>query len=88
MLDIIGIENRLTDLVGHPVDLVEEGTLGPRVRKSVNREIVRAFFRLDREDRIEILGTSDSIEQPDGWKAARHQAMTRPPLRAAGPDLP
>jgi uncharacterized protein len=43
LLDIIGIENRLTDLVGHPVDLVEEGTLGPRVGKNVNREIVRAF---------------------------------------------
>jgi hypothetical protein len=43
LLDIIGIENRLTDLIGHPVDLVEEGTLGPRVRKNVNREIVRAF---------------------------------------------
>jgi predicted nucleotidyltransferase len=43
LLDIIGIENRLTDLVGHPVDLVEEGTLGPRVGKNVNREIVCAF---------------------------------------------
>jgi hypothetical protein len=43
LLDIIGIENRLTDLVGHPVDLVEEGTLGPRVGKNVNREVVRAF---------------------------------------------
>jgi hypothetical protein len=43
LLDIIGIENRLTDLVGHPVDLVEEGTLGPRVEKNVNCEIVRAF---------------------------------------------
>jgi predicted nucleotidyltransferase len=43
LLDIIRIENRLTDLIGHPVDLVEEGTLGPRVGKNVNREIVRAF---------------------------------------------
>ena len=34
LLDIIGIENRLTDLVGHPVDLIEEGTLGPRIGKT------------------------------------------------------
>jgi hypothetical protein len=45
LLDIIGIENRLTDLIGHPVDLIEEGTLAPRVGKNVNREIVRAFWR-------------------------------------------
>jgi len=43
LLDIIGIQNRLTDLIGHPVDLVEEGTLVPHVGKNVNREIVRAF---------------------------------------------
>jgi predicted nucleotidyltransferase len=41
--DILGIENRLTDLIGHPVDLVEEGTLGPRVGRNENREVVRAF---------------------------------------------
>jgi predicted nucleotidyltransferase len=43
LLDIIGIENRLADLIGRPVDLVEEGTLRPRVEETVNREIVRAF---------------------------------------------
>ena len=43
LLDIIGIENRLTDLVGRPVDLVEERALRPRVEETVNREIVRAF---------------------------------------------
>src|ERR1700731_3322231 len=43
LLDIIGIENRLADLIGHPVGLVEEGTLRPRVEETVNREIVRAF---------------------------------------------
>jgi predicted nucleotidyltransferase len=41
--DILGIENRLTDLIGHPVDLVEEGTLGSRVGRNENREVVRAF---------------------------------------------
>jgi uncharacterized protein len=43
LLDVIGIENRLADLLGRPVDLVEEGTLRPRVGENVNREIVRAF---------------------------------------------
>jgi predicted nucleotidyltransferase len=40
---LLGIENRLADLIGRPVDLVEEGTLRPRVEETVNREIVRAF---------------------------------------------
>ena len=43
LLDIIGIENRLADLLGQPVDLIEEGTLRPRARRNVTREAVRAF---------------------------------------------
>ena len=43
LLDMIGIENRLADVLGHPVDLIEEGTLRPRARQSANREAVRAF---------------------------------------------
>jgi predicted nucleotidyltransferase len=43
LLDVIGIENKLADLLGHRVDLVEEDMLKPRVRRSVEREIIRAF---------------------------------------------
>jgi predicted nucleotidyltransferase len=43
LLDVIRIENRIADLLGQPVDLIEEGTLKPRVRQSVDREVVRAF---------------------------------------------
>jgi predicted nucleotidyltransferase len=43
LLDIIGIENRLADLLGQPVDLIEEGTLRPRIQQNVSRETVRAF---------------------------------------------
>jgi predicted nucleotidyltransferase len=43
LLDVIGIENRLADLLGQPVDLIEEGTLRPRARLSAGREAVRAF---------------------------------------------
>ena len=43
LLDVIGIENKLVDLLGHPVDLVEDGTLRPRARQSASREAVRAF---------------------------------------------
>ncbi len=43
LLDVIGIENKLADLLGRPVDLIEEGTLRPRVRQSVDLEAVRAF---------------------------------------------
>lgn len=43
LLDVIRIENQLADLLGQPVDLIEEGTLKPRVRQNVDREAVRAF---------------------------------------------
>jgi len=43
LLDVIGIENQLADLLGQDVDLVEEGALKTRVRQTVDREAVRAF---------------------------------------------
>jgi predicted nucleotidyltransferase len=43
LLDVMGIENRIADLLGQPVDLIEEGTLRPRVHQRVSREVVRAF---------------------------------------------
>jgi predicted nucleotidyltransferase len=43
LLDVIRIEDQLSDLLGQPVDLIEEGTLKAGVRQSVDREAVRAF---------------------------------------------
>ena len=43
LLDVIRIENQFADLLGRPVDLIEEGTLKPRVRQTVDREAGRAF---------------------------------------------
>jgi uncharacterized protein len=43
LLDVIRIENQIADLLGHAVDLVEEGTLKPRVRNNAAREAMRAF---------------------------------------------
>ncbi len=43
LLDVVGIELRLTDLLGVRVDLSEEGTLKPRVQQNVKAEAVRAF---------------------------------------------
>jgi predicted nucleotidyltransferase len=43
LLDVIGIENRLADLLGQAVDLIEEGTLRPRAQQRAGRETVRAF---------------------------------------------
>jgi predicted nucleotidyltransferase len=42
-LDVIRIVNQLADLLGQPVDLIEEGTLKSRIRQNVVREAVRAF---------------------------------------------
>jgi predicted nucleotidyltransferase len=43
LMDVAGFEIELSGLLGKPVELVEEGTLKPRVRKSVEAEAVRAF---------------------------------------------
>ncbi len=43
LLDVIHIENQIADLLGCNVDLIEEDTLKPRVRKNVQTEAVRAF---------------------------------------------
>src|SRR5437016_2988143 len=43
LLDVIHVENQIADLLGVRVDLIEEGTLKPRVQKSVEAEAVRAF---------------------------------------------
>jgi predicted nucleotidyltransferase len=43
LLDMAGVEIQLSEMLGHQVDLVEEGTLKPRVQQSVETEAVRAF---------------------------------------------
>jgi hypothetical protein len=43
LLDVVCIEVQLTDLLGVKVDLIVQGTLKPRVRQSVQRELLRAF---------------------------------------------
>ncbi len=43
LLDVIRIENQIADLLGYAVDLIEEGSLKPRVRQTATREAVRAF---------------------------------------------
>jgi uncharacterized protein len=43
LLDVAGIELQLSEFLGLPVDLVEEGTLKPRVQRSVEAEALRAF---------------------------------------------
>ncbi len=43
LLDVIAIENAIADILGMPVDLIEEGTLKPRVRRNADLEVVRAF---------------------------------------------
>ena len=43
LLDFAGIECQISQILGRPVELVEEGTLKPRVRKSVEAEAESAF---------------------------------------------
>src|SRR5438067_2433274 len=43
VLDVVGIQLKLSSLLGCTVDLSEEGTLKPRVRERVEPEAVRAF---------------------------------------------
>ena len=43
LLDLVHVENHLSDLLGVPVDLVQEKSLKSRVRHNVEREAVVAF---------------------------------------------
>ena len=43
LLDLVHLENRLSDLLGGQVDLVQEKSLKARVRHNVEREAVLAF---------------------------------------------
>lgn len=43
LLAVAGIEERISRMLGRSVELVEEGTLKPRVRERVEAEAVRAF---------------------------------------------
>ncbi len=43
LLDIVGIERQIPQMLKCPAELTEEGTLKPRVRKNVEAEAVRAF---------------------------------------------
>jgi len=43
LLDVVGIEEQISSMLGRAVELVEEGTLKPRVQKNVEAEAVRAF---------------------------------------------
>lgn len=43
LLDLVALQNRISDLLGCPVDLAQERTLKPRVRANVDREARIAF---------------------------------------------
>jgi predicted nucleotidyltransferase len=43
LLDVVHLENQLADLLGYSVDLIEEGTLKPRMKEKVEAETIRAF---------------------------------------------
>ena len=43
LIDLIGLENHLSDILGRPVDLAQERMLKTRVRANVDREAVLAF---------------------------------------------
>lgn len=43
LLAVAGIERQISQMLGRTVELVEEGTLKPRVRKNVEAEAARAF---------------------------------------------
>lgn len=43
LLDVVHLENWLSDLLGRKVDLVEDRSLKPHVRRRVAKDSVRAF---------------------------------------------
>lgn len=43
LIDLVGLENMLSDLLGRKVDLAHERMLKPRVRTNIEHEAVLAF---------------------------------------------
>jgi predicted nucleotidyltransferase len=43
LLDVVGMEEQISQMLGGTVELVEEGALKPRVQKNLEAEAVRAF---------------------------------------------
>jgi len=43
LLDVLRIQNQISDLLGVSVDLIEESALKPQARQSASQEAVRAF---------------------------------------------
>ncbi|MDX1541410.1 MAG: hypothetical protein R3349_08395 [Geminicoccaceae bacterium] len=43
LLDVVRLESRLSDLLGRPVDLIEETALHPRVRTAAAHDLIHAF---------------------------------------------
>lgn len=43
LLDVVGMEEQISRMLGRTVELVEEGTLKSRAQKNVEVEAVRAF---------------------------------------------
>ena len=43
LVDVVGLEHLLEDLLGADVDLVQEGTLKDGLRQRIEQEAVRAF---------------------------------------------
>ena len=43
LLDVVHLENHLSDILGRKVDLVDELALKPRLRPHVERDVIHAF---------------------------------------------
>ena len=43
LLDLVGMQEQISRMLGRTVELVEEGTLKPRAQRNVEAEAVRAF---------------------------------------------
>ena len=43
LIDVVGLEQRLEQLLGAQVDLIQDGTLKEGLRERVEQELVRAF---------------------------------------------
>ena len=82
VLDVVGLQLRIADLLGVKVDLTEEGSLKPRVQKRVQAEVVRAFLRI----RYSVLKTSWTTS--DGSKAMQKAWIVPPSWRITRVTMP
>lgn len=94
LIDVIHVENRLSDILGRRVDLIEEHCLEPRAQPSAKRDLILAFSldniaRIERHtagmDEASFRGDAKTVDAVEPCLARISEAAVK--LEQSGPEL-